>query len=55
LYHCDMNQPSKLGGMGDPQLTDVYNKMEKLEHTARVVLAAAAPETAATFAWGGGG
>jgi hypothetical protein len=34
---------------------DAYNKMEKLEHTARVVLAAAAPGTVAAFARGGGG
>ena len=34
---------------------DAYNKMEKLEHTARVVLGGAAPGTAVASAGGGGG
>jgi hypothetical protein len=37
-----------------PEVRDAYNKMEKLEHTARLVLAAAAPGTAAAAAPGGG-
>ena len=48
-----MNQRQSAMTVGR-DVMDAYNKMEKLEHTARVVLAAA-PGPAAAAAPGGGG
>jgi hypothetical protein len=46
-----MNQRQSAMTVG-PEVRDAYNKMEKLEHTAGVVLAASAPGPAAAAAPG---